>query len=172
MTKGVALKNAAPFFCPKSILGTVWEQNLPSSLFLPSRSFCFFHHSHSLRVGSRLSACTNRMTTVSHHQNLFEILWSDGCLGVLNLSILTCESSHSESLKIYFPYENFVKGGTAPLFLPNTMKIKLLIIHPALKLGVKPGLRAISSKIECACERECEWDCGCKYERDSKGLLC
>ena len=38
---------------------------------------------------------------------------------------------------------------TAPLFLPNTMKIKLLIIHPALKLGVKPGREAISSKIEC-----------------------
>ena len=63
----------------------------------------------------------------------------------------------SKRSEIYFPYENFVKGGTAPPFLPNTMKIKLLIVHPALKLGVKLGLRAISSKIECACEREWEW---------------
>jgi hypothetical protein len=51
--------------------------------------------------------------------------------------------------KNIFSSKNLYSVGTAPSFLPNTMKIKLLIIHPALKLGVKPGREAISSKIEC-----------------------
>ena len=52
----------------------------------------------------------------------------------------------SKRSEIYFPYENFDKVGTAPLFLPNTMKIKLLIIKLSLKARVlKLGLKAISS---------------------------
>ena len=56
-------------------------------------------------------------------------------------------------LKKYFQYRNLVKVVTATLFLPNTLKIKLLIVHPALKLGVKPGRKAISNTPESECER-------------------
>jgi len=60
----------------------------------------------------------------------------------------------SKVLKKYFQYRNFVKAVTGPLFLPNTMKIKLLILKLSHKARVlKLGRKAISSKIEC----ECEW---------------
>ena len=145
MIKGVASKNAAPFFCLKSILGTVWEQNLPNPFFWSSGSHCgshqvfksknrsnlpapqnIFSDQHSLRVGSRLSACTNRMTTVSHHQNLFEILWSCGCSGVRILLFLpasfVCLSQNA--LKFIFPMKTLKKCERPPCFCPIPWDVK------------------------------------------------
>jgi len=55
--------------------------------------------------------------------------------------LLSCDFFYKYPLKLYFSSRNFDKPVTPPLFLPNTMKIKILIIHPALKLGVKLALK-------------------------------
>ena len=72
----------------------------------------------------------------------------DGSGGMIGWNI-TFEDWYAielKALKKYFQYRNFDKGGTGALFLPNTMKIKLLIIKLSLKAWVlKLGDKAISS---------------------------
>ena len=109
--KGVALKNAAPFLCPKSVLGTFWEQNAPKFVFFrpkKSSNFDCFFFPHSSRFGvPRLVACTNRLTTPSHRRNSFERLWSDERSRV-----------RKNIQKIFSPLKTFTRLERPPPFCP------------------------------------------------------
>ena len=96
-----------------------------------------------------LSDCTNPLTTIP----LLRSVRYRGQVEAREGNFVVCDALLPNCPEIYFPSRNFDKPVTPPLFLPNTMKIKILIIHPALKLGVKLGLEAISSTPESECER-------------------